>query len=174
MNWTELLKGAVEYNYAVAGRLMSMVDDADLDWKPSAGKNWMNLGQLLKHISDACGSGFKGFVTGDWGFPADMDPSSMSPEDMLPPAEKLPAVGSVAEAKQLMAADKAVAIKSLADVGEAELDGKSITAPWDPHPPPLGLWLLRSVQHLTQHKGQLFYYLKLMGKPVDTNDLWGA
>jgi hypothetical protein len=27
--------------------------------------------------------------------------------------------------------------------------------------------------HLTQHKGQLFYYLKLQGKPVNTGDLWG-
>ena len=25
-----------------------------------------------------------------------------------------------------------------------------------------------------QHKGQLFYYLKLMGKDVSTGDLWGA
>jgi len=30
------------------------------------------------------------------------------------------------------------------------------------------------IQHLNQHKGQLFYYLKLQGKPVSTPDLWGA
>jgi hypothetical protein len=30
-----------------------------------------------------------------------------------------------------------------------------------------------SVQHLAQHKGHLFYYLKLQGKPVHTGDLWG-
>jgi hypothetical protein len=27
--------------------------------------------------------------------------------------------------------------------------------------------------HLNQHKGQLFYYLKLMGEDVKTEDLWG-
>jgi hypothetical protein len=27
--------------------------------------------------------------------------------------------------------------------------------------------------HLAQHKGQLFYYLKLMGRPVHTGHLWG-
>jgi hypothetical protein len=29
------------------------------------------------------------------------------------------------------------------------------------------------VDHLFCHKNQLFYYLKLMGKPVDTGSLWG-
>jgi hypothetical protein len=29
------------------------------------------------------------------------------------------------------------------------------------------------VGHLAQHKGQLFYYLKLQGKPVNTAHLWG-
>jgi uncharacterized damage-inducible protein DinB len=34
--------------------------------------------------------------------------------------------------------------------------------------------LLRMIAHLAQHKGQLFYYLKLMGKEVNTSDLWGG
>jgi hypothetical protein len=29
------------------------------------------------------------------------------------------------------------------------------------------------IQHLERHEGQLFYYLKLQGKPVNTVDLWG-
>lgn len=29
------------------------------------------------------------------------------------------------------------------------------------------------VQHLDRHNSQLFYYLKLQGKHVDTSDLWG-
>ena len=33
---------------------------------------------------------------------------------------------------------------------------------------------LRMIAHLAQHKGQLFYYLKLMGKDVKTSDLRGA
>ncbi|MDE0394080.1 MAG: hypothetical protein OYK82_04805, partial [Gammaproteobacteria bacterium] len=28
------------------------------------------------------------------------------------------------------------------------------------------------IWHLAQHKGQLFYYLKLQGKPVNTMHLW--
>jgi hypothetical protein len=34
--------------------------------------------------------------------------------------------------------------------------------------------LLRMIAHLAPHKGQLFYYLKLVGKDVKTGDLWGA
>jgi hypothetical protein len=29
------------------------------------------------------------------------------------------------------------------------------------------------VQHLDSHKSQLFYYLKLMGRDVNTMNLWG-
>jgi hypothetical protein len=32
---------------------------------------------------------------------------------------------------------------------------------------------LHGIHHLQQHKGQLFYYLKLQGKPVNTEHLWG-
>jgi len=42
-----------------------------------------------------------------------------------------------------------------------------------PHRTVLGWHLLQMVRHLDQHKGQLFYYLKLQGEPVNTADLWG-
>ena len=87
-NWTELIKGAIEYNYSIAGNLIDLVDEGMLDWKPATGSNWMTTGQLLKHISDACGAPMRGFVTGDWGMPEGMDINDLSPEDMLPPAEK--------------------------------------------------------------------------------------
>lgn len=38
---------------------------------------------------------------------------------------------------------------------------------------PLGVRMIQMVDHLKQHKGQLFYYLKLQGQPVKTGDLWG-
>jgi len=37
----------------------------------------------------------------------------------------------------------------------------------------LGHHLLQMVEHLNSHKSQLFYYLKMQGKPVNTGDLWG-
>ncbi|UCG51692.1 MAG: DinB family protein [Candidatus Latescibacterota bacterium] len=173
MSWSELLKREVEYTYKVTENLLGLVDDDKLDWKPSAENNWMTTGQLLKHITESCGVAMKGFVTGDWGMPEDFDPSQMKPEDMLPPAEKLPTLGSVAEAKKLLAEDKTVAMEMLAKCTEEELATKPAPAPWDSAQMILGHRLLQMVDHLKSHKGQLFYYLKLQGKPVDTNSLWG-
>ena len=173
MSWNELLTREIEYNYVIAERLFDLVKDSELDWKPPTGSNWMTTGQLLLHAATACGSTFKGFVTGDWGLPEGVDPSQMSPEDMLPPAEKLPAVKSVAEAKKMLADDKKTGLEMLKKASDEDLAHKISTAPWDPTEMVLGHRLLQMVGHLNQHKGQLFYYLKLQGKPVDTGHLWG-
>jgi hypothetical protein len=58
--------------------------------------------------------------------------------------------------------------------GEDDLANKKMAAPWAPGVEyALGRHLLQMVQHLDRHKAQLFYYLKLQGKPVNTADLWG-
>jgi uncharacterized damage-inducible protein DinB len=167
MNWKELLQAEIESTFAVTERLLGRVEDADLAWRPSAGSNWMTTGQLLMHLGMACGAPIRGFVTGDWGLPEEEIAD-------LPPAEKLPAVGSAAEAKRLVGEDKRVALEILAGCSEDDLAHKKAPAPWDPTEMVLGHRLLQMVDHLKQHKGQLFYYLKLQGKPVSTGDLWGA
>ncbi|MBZ0257174.1 DinB family protein [bacterium] len=173
MKWKELLEYEMENAYRCANVLIDLVDDGELDWKPSQGDNWMNNGQLLKHISEACGMCIKGFVTGDWGLPEDFDPSKMSKDEMLPPAEKMATVASVAEAKELLAKDKQLAHDMLNSVSEDDLDGKMVSAPWDPTQLKLGVQLLSMVNHLILHKSQLFYYLKMQGKPVNTFHLFG-
>jgi len=173
MNWTELLKSEVESAYGATEKLLSKTNDQMLGWKPSTGSNWMTTGQLLEHLSSACGATFKGFVTGDWGMPKDVDPGKLSPEEMLPPAEKMPAAASLAEAKKLLHEDKKTALEILAKCSEEDLANRPAPAPWDPTPMSLGCRLLQMVDHLKAHKGQLFYYLKLQGKPVNTHDYWG-
>lgn len=172
MNWTELLKAEIESSYAVTFRLLERVDDSALNWKPSTGSNWMTVGQLLMHLTASCGAAFKGFVLGDWGLPEGVDISKIPPEEMLPPAEKLPSIASVAEARRLIEADKRVALETLAAATEEKLATAPAPAPWDPTPMLLGHRLLQMIEHLKQHKGQLFYYLKLQGKSVNTGDLW--
>jgi len=174
MNWSEILKAEIESSYITAEGLIDLVDDSELSWKPSSGENWMTVGQLLRHLTDACGAPCKGFVTGDWGMPDGFDPSKLEPEEMLPPAEKLPAIDSVAEAKRLLAEDKSLALAMIAEAGEEGLTRKTASAPWDPQQMPLGRRLLQMIAHLAQHKAQLFYYLKLQGKPVNTSHLWAA
>ena len=173
MNWTELLKSEIESTYKATEGLLELVDEDTLGWKPATGSNWMTTGQLLMHITNACGACFRGFITGDWGLPDGVDLSDLSPEDMLPPAEKLPTVGSVAEAKKLFAEDKQLARDMLKETSENDLANKAIAAPWNPTKMILGYQLLQMVEHLSQHKSQLFYYLKLQGKPVNTGNLWG-
>ena len=105
--------------------------------------------------------------------PEGVSVDEMSPEDMLPPAEQFPALGSVDEAKRLLAADKQLALDMLARCPEERLATGVATAPWDPTEMLLGHRLLDMVQHLKSHKAQLFYYLKLQGVPVHTGHLWG-
>jgi uncharacterized damage-inducible protein DinB len=92
---------------------------------------------------------------------------------MLPSAEKMPTVDSVAKVKALLAEDKRMSPDMLGKTSEDDLAGKKAPAPWDTSEMMLGHRLLQMLGHLTQHKGQLFYYLKLQGKPVNTGDLWG-
>ncbi len=174
MNWKKLLTDELEYLYRVTDGLFGQVDDDSLDWKPATGENWMTTGQLLKHIATGNGPGFKGFVTGDWGLPEGVSFEDMAPEDMLPPAETMPTVESVAQARELLAQDKALAFEVLEGTSEEQLATTELAAPWNPGETfALGRHLLHSIRHTLQHKGQLFYYLKLQGKPVDTQHLWG-
>ena len=173
MNWSELITNKIESTYNTTNGLLDLVDEDSLDWKPSQENNWMTTGQLLMHIATACGAPIRGFVTGDWGMPEGVDISELSPDEMLPPAEKLPTVTSVLEAKNMLAQDRQIALEMLAGCDENKLAGAKVSAPWDPTEKNLGRHFLEMVGHLDQHKSQLFYYLKLQGKPVNTNHLWG-
>jgi hypothetical protein len=180
VNWTELLKTEIEDMYKATEGLIDLVDEDQLDWKPPTGENWMSMGQLLRHISDACGAPIRGFCTGEWGMPSEagsasagVEMSDMPPEEMIPPAEKLPTVGSVDEARRLLAADKELALQTLVEAGEERLAEEACPAPWDPTEMLLGHRLLSMAYHLGSHKAQLFYCLKLQGKPVNTRNLWG-
>jgi hypothetical protein len=174
MQWTPLLNEHMEYSYAVADKLMSMVEESELDWKPATGKNWMTVGQLLLHLTNACGFCCKGFATGDWGMPEGATMEDMPAEEMLPPAEALSAVASVAEARKLLADDKALGLQMVAEAGEERLENEMSSAPWAPGmDKSLGAHMLGMCQHLDSHRHQLFYYLKLMDKDVNTEHLWG-
>ncbi|MBN1517259.1 DinB family protein [Candidatus Sumerlaeota bacterium] len=166
MNWTQLLKDKVEYTYSIVDNLIAMTEGLPLDWKPSPENNWMTTGQLLMHIIHSCGAPMKGFVTGDWGIPNEADAAH------IPPAEQLPSVNSADEARRMLAEDKATALRMIDQAGEDRLANEPAPAPWDPRPAPLGQRLLSMIDHIESHKFQLFFFLKLQGKPVNTMHLW--
>jgi uncharacterized damage-inducible protein DinB len=173
MNWKSMLKKEAESAYRAAEGLVDLVDDDKLGWRPSSGSNWLTTGQLLNHLSGACGAMCKGFATGDWGGPPEALQDTEEAMDMLPPAEKFPAMASVAEAKAALAADKRLALEMIESTTEDALSGRRMTAPWDSAERALGEWFTESIEHLVSHKAQLFYYLKLQGVPVHTGHLWG-
>ena len=82
-------------------------------------------------------------------------------------------VSSVAEAKELLAADKETALVMIGKVNDDDLENRRMSAPWSPSEKILGLWLLAMAEHLSSHKSQLFYYLKRQGVSANTGLLWG-
>lgn len=172
MKWTEVLEAQIETAYHSTLGLLDLVDEDQLEWKPETGSNWMTMGQLLMHLTQACGTPCRGYVTGDWGLPEDIPLDEMFPEGRDPTAEELPSMTSVAEVREELTADKQLTLDLIAEAGEDALASKQVAAPWDPAPQALGFRLLNMVGHLSHHKAQLFYYLKLQGKPVHTGHLW--
>ena len=174
MTLTEVLNQEAESMYRTTEALFRRVDPAMLAWKPATGQNWMTVGQLLMHCTSSCGMSINGFLTGDWGLPEGVRFEDLKPEDMLPPASKLPTVESVEQALLLLSQDRALAMRQLDALDESKLLADRFPAPWGGPHVTLFQHLYNMIGHLGQHKGQLFYYLKLMGKDVNTTDLYGG
>ncbi len=171
MTLTQVLLDEAEVTYAVVERLVRRVEDDELAWKPNEGRDWMTVGQLLMHCASfGCGKAVRGFVSGEWPTEAHSDQAEVH----VPPASSLPGVSSVQEALDLLTEDRRATLSGIAAAGESNLLSRQITAPWGGRELSLFQQLLEMLKHLAQHKGQLFYYLKLMGKAVDSHDLWGA
>jgi uncharacterized damage-inducible protein DinB len=171
MTLTQVLLAEAEANYAIAETLFRRVADDELPWTPAAGKGWMTVGQLLMHCASfGCGKAIQGFVSGDWGAGVE----DATTQVHVPPAAALPSVASVRQALELLADDRRLAVSCIAAAGEQDLQERHVAAPWGGPEVSLFQQLLHMIAHLAQHKGQLFYYLKLMGKDVKTGDLWGV
>ena len=112
-------------------------------------------------------------MKGDWGLSEGANSEAFEKEDHVPPVSALPVVASVESALELLATDRRLAMSCIAAAGEDKLLGESMVAPWGGPPLTLFQHLLHMIAHLAQHKGQLFYYLKLTGKDLNTADLWG-
>jgi uncharacterized damage-inducible protein DinB len=171
---TGVLLREADVTYAVAEKLFRRVANEDLSWTPATGNNWMTVGQLLMHCASfGCGKAIQGFVKGDWGEPAGTSVEDTTGEVHMPPASALPEVESVERALSLLAEDRILALSCITAAREASLLSARCAAPWGGPELTLFEHLSLMIDHLAQHKGQLFYYLKLMGKKVDTGDLWG-
>jgi len=143
--------------------LIRMVPADKLDWRP--GPTFMSLGQLIHHLSEPIGGGLRCLVTNQWPFTPEQMEESMK-------LENLPSC-SVETALERLEKDKAILREVLDSLSEEDFAQKPVSTPWG--------WKgkLESVailfrEHFTNHKMQLFTYLKLLGLPVNTATLYGA
>ncbi len=170
MDWIDLLEREIRSTYDSADTLMGLVDEGSFGWRPPVPEGaettgWMTVGELLHHLTSSCGMLCKAFAEGDWSFMAPVPSDGEGPPAM-------PVAVSVADARADLAQDRELAITTIRAAGNERLANERVTAPWEIEGS-LGEQCLDMVKHLGQHRSQLFYYLKLLGKPVHTGHLWG-
>ena len=147
-------------SYRPTESLLRMVPADKLDWKP--GPTFMSLGQLIFHVSAGLGSELQMLVTGNWPNPEEME-KAMKEGNM-------PSCGSE-EALSRLEKDKATLRDVLSGISEEDFTNKIVSVPWG-WKSKMERMSLDFREHFTNHKMQLFTYLKLLGFPVNTNTLY--
>lgn len=147
--------------YRPAEALIRMVPADKLEWRP--GPNFMSLGQVICHLGEGMGSELRCLFTGQW-------PHTMEQMMELMKLENYPSC-AVEEALSKLEKDKTVLREFLDSLSEEDFTHKVVSAPWG-----MGGKMERMaisfLEHFTNHKMQLFTYLKLLGFPVHTGTLY--
>ncbi|MGD0697445.1 MAG: DinB family protein [Terriglobia bacterium] len=146
--------------YRPGAKLIGMAPTDRLDWRP--GPTFMSLGQLICHLSDGLGGAIELLLSGNW------PPGEEMEKGMK--LENLPSCG-VQEALEKLEKDKEVLRKSLEGVSEEDFANKVVTVPWGMKGTVERMSIL-FLEHFTNHKMQLFTYLKLLGQPVNSDTLY--
>jgi len=148
--------------YQPALTMIGMVPADKLDWRPAP--NFMSLGQLICHLSGGLSGELRLLITGNW----------PTMEEMVERMrlENLPTC-TVPEARAKLEKDQAALREVLAGISAGDFAQKMVTVPWGVQGK-LEKMALYFREHFTNHKQQLFTYLKLLGLPVDTATLYGG
>jgi hypothetical protein len=148
-------------SYRPAEKMIGMVPADKLEWAP--GPTFMSTGQVLCHLSEGVGGGLDMLVTGKW-------PTMKEMEEGMK-LEKLPSCG-VQEALDKLKKDKEILRQVMDGVSEEDFANKVVTVPWG-MTAKMERMTISFLEHFTNHKMQLFTYLKLLGLPVNTETLYG-
>jgi hypothetical protein len=158
-------KEFAEYAEAIhrpSAKLISLAPASKLDWKPGPG-NIMSLGQLLHHLSTYPG----GLVMAvNNAFPSSEAFQKFNKEDL-----KNTKTPEIAGRELSRGWDEAKA--ALAGISPTDFQGRMVSVPWGP-PMPMWRTCLGMAEHWLNHKYQLFFYLKLLGQPVNTMTLYAG
>ncbi|MFB3921115.1 MAG: DinB family protein [Terriglobia bacterium] len=147
--------------YRPAANLIRMVPPDKLHWRP--GLTFMSFGQLICHLTEPIGDGLRCLITNQWPFTPEQMEAGMK-------LENIPSCG-VEQALNRLEEDKAGIREVLDGISEEDFAQKQVSAPWG-WKGKLEIMAVLFREHFTNHKMQLFTYLKLFGLPVDTATLY--
>jgi uncharacterized damage-inducible protein DinB len=162
---TSVLASSVDNSLEKTAHLVSLIDPSHLSHKPSVPEGCapvVSLGHLLGHLLD-CMAGFcAAFYAA---FPAKLDSLQTLRED---PVNHFCKPSEALERIRVYRMEIARGFRVCSDV---DLKRKLKTV-FQPHGARLAAILLGNLEHLLNHKYQLFFYLRILGAPVGTKDLY--
>lgn len=157
---TSLLLAKVREQVALLERLLGLIPPDKLDWRPRAGA--FRTDELLGHLLE-CLAGFCAALYA-------LNPERLSHFEQL---RQLPVNHrcGVEEARERIRQYAAHIEEGFSLIGDRDLARRVPTVFAERGEAAMTL-LLGNLEHLINHKYQLFFYLKLMGVPVSTGDLY--
>jgi hypothetical protein len=162
--YVKFIKGIVK---ATRG-LMEKTPADKLDWRPDP--SFLKLSAVMHHISNAVGTELGNVMNDAWEYRA----GGTGGEAGLPPADKFPVVKSVKEAREMIDADWKLFEERFAGVDEKTFNNQVCRIPWMAPGTTLKEYMLLTAEHLSNHRMQLFIYLRLLGVKADTASLYGG
>ena len=162
--YVKFTKGIVD---ATRG-LVSKIPDDKLDWRPDA--SFLKLRAVVCHVCTAVGAGLRDVMDGGWEYKPQGEEGSAG----LPLADAFPAVNNVKEGLDMIDADWRLFEQYFARVNEKTLNAQVCKIPWMAPGTTLKEYLLLTTEHLSNHRMQLFMYLRLLGVRIGTAELYGG
>lgn len=130
---------------AVTLQVFDLIEDGDLGWRPGASQ--YSLGQQLLHIAQAEDRFVHGLFEGDWSLERVRFP---------------PELPTIEEMKAFFERVRSFTLGRLDEVGPVDL-GKVVETP-DAPDHTLRSWLWFILEHELHHRGQIWAYLRAMGR----------
>jgi uncharacterized damage-inducible protein DinB len=149
--------------YQAARGLIQLTPDEKLGFRPKEGL--MSIAQVLKHIASSLGVSASMAINNTW--------PDIPEDEMLPPVEKMPASVSVNEALEEIDNDWKLLEKEIERITDGEFNQNTLKVPWMPHPMLFWEFMMQAAEHLSNHRMQLFIWLKLAGENLNTGHLYG-
>jgi uncharacterized damage-inducible protein DinB len=153
----------IEGTYKAARGLIQLTPDNKLDFKPKDGL--MTIAQVLKHLASSLGASLSMAVNNSW--------PEIPEGEMLPPAGKMPKSNSAAEALKEIDQDWELLKQEFEKITDGEFNQNKVNVPWMPFPMTLIEFMMQAMEHLSNHRMQLFIWLKLSGEDLNTAHLYG-